>query len=306
MKAHSLALLVLPCLLAALWQPALAEDAPAGSAQAPAPEVKPPERLKVLSQVVGKGGIDMGSLRADKRFYVQMADSPTLTGAMRESFKALGFQLVDSAEEAEVKLAFKSDYTFHKSRLKPNNVNYAKAYESGVQAMLAAKKDESGPAGTLDLGVTAMAAQGTIAPALFGAFNIVDTIFDATGIKARLNKFFSGDERGTCIFGCSDWNKYWQGLRVEVVIEPKEGEKAAVATVAQAFDERLLPNELFQLAMKEMNAKLLPNGAGPVPAAPPGTPPGPQPAPAAVAPAAVAPAALPATPTEAREEAPRS
>ncbi len=234
-------------------------------AQEPSPRVDaaPPKKLEITQT----GLFDLAPLRDQKTLSIQMVHSPTLSADLESTLRALGFQIVPYPR-GDVVLTLFTTFGAQKMQLKPLRVDYAQAYEAGVQSVLA--NQTSHATQSLDLGADILALQGNITPHLLVGFDIFDMIATVTGVKSWANKLVSGDERGLCIFNCERFNSFAQQMLIATRVGIKgqltdpHAPPFATTTKASALDERLLPNELFQIAMKTLTAQLLPHGVGPI------------------------------------------
>ena len=235
--------------------------------------VKPPEQkaappspqINVISTgestLLATGGTD-GSKAPKKKVFVEFTSSERLTAQLREGFSDRGFEVVPTAQEADVAVEFTAGFKFQLPRAREVVVDVGRmAEESAAKTTesLADKAEKATRTTSTDVGLIAQGLTGSLTPTMLLGVGLLDSLGALTGAKGAFNKLISGDKRGWCLGTaemCKNWKKYDQHVIVAVKIRPTVGTPETVQSDAATKDEQLLPDPLFQAAMAAMTTRL--------------------------------------------------
>ena len=237
--------------------------------------VKPPEQTAAPSPQInvistgestllatgGTGGTD-GSKAPKKKVFVEFTSSERLTAQLREGFAARGFEVVPTAQEADVAVEFTAGFKFQLPRAREVVVDVGRMAEDSAAKTtdsLADKAEKATRTTSTDVGLIAQGLTGSLTPTMLLGVGLLDSLGALTGAKGAFNKLISGDERGWCLGTaemCKNWKKYDQHVIVAVKIRPTVGTPETVQSDAATKDEQLLPDPLFQAAMAAMTTRL--------------------------------------------------
>jgi len=237
--------------------------------------VKPPEQTAAPSPQInvistgestllatgGTSGTD-GSLAPKKKVFVEFTSSERLTAQLREGFAARGFEVVPTAQEADVAVEFTAGFKFQLPRAREVVVDVGRMAEDSAAKTtdsLADKAEKATRTTSTDVGLIAQGLTGSLTPTMLLGVGLLDSLGALTGAKGAFNKLISGDERGWCLGTaemCKNWKKYDQHVIVAVKIRPTVGTPETVQSDAATKDEQLLPDPLFQAAMAAMTTRL--------------------------------------------------
>ena len=190
---------------------------------------------------------------------VTFEGSQRLTDALQDMVAANGYTLYETSSESQVMLS-----AVYKASGRVGNVNtpVAELFNKSLTDNPQALEDEvsNGKRNRISMhGGIASVGQSMTGSSLAGiAFSAVtSTLIDMNGISGGFNKAVVGDPRGVCLFGCSNWNKVQQVVELTITIK-QSGEEKQIPILAKAFDERLLPGELTNAAIKHYVSKAFP------------------------------------------------
>ena len=237
--------------------------------------VKPPEQTAAPSPQInvistgestllatgGTGGTD-SSQAPKKKVFVEFTSSERLTAQLREGFAARGFEVVPTAQEADVAVEFTAGFKFQLPRAREVVVDVGRMAEDSAAKTtdsLADKAEKATRTTSTDVGLIAQGLTGSLTPTMLLGVGLLDSLGALTGAKGAFNKLISGDERGWCLGTaemCKNWKKYDQHVIVAVKIRPTVGTPETVQSDAATKDEQLLPDPLFQAAMAAMTTRL--------------------------------------------------
>jgi len=237
--------------------------------------VKPPEQMAAPSPLInvistgestllatgGTSGTD-GSHAPKKKVFVEFTSSERLTAQLREGFAARGFEVVPTAQEADVAVEFTAGFKFQLPRAREVVVDVGRMAEDSAAKTtdsLADKAEKATRTTSTDVGLIAQGLTGSLTPTMLLGVGLLDSLGALTGAKGAFNKLISGDERGWCLGTaemCKNWKKYDQHVIVAVKIRPTVGTPETVQSDAATKDEQLLPDPLFQAAMAAMTTRL--------------------------------------------------
>ena len=237
--------------------------------------VKPPEQMAAPSPQInvistgestllatgGTSGTD-GSQAPKKKVFVEFTSSERLTAQLREGFAARGFEVVPTAQEADVAVEFTAGFKFQLPRAREVVVDVGRMAEDSAAKTtdsLADKAEKATRTTSTDVGLIAQGLTGSLTPTMLLGVGLLDSLGALTGAKGAFNKLISGDERGWCLGTaemCKNWKKYDQHVIVAVKIRPTVGTPETVQSDAATKDEQLLPDPLFQAAMAAMTTRL--------------------------------------------------
>jgi len=209
----------------------------------------------------GTGGTD-GSQAPKKKVFVEFTSSERLTAQLREGFAARGFEVVPTAQEADVAVEFTAGFKFQLPRAREVVVDVGRMAEDSAAKTtdsLADKAEKATRTTSTDVGLIAQGLTGSLTPTMLLGVGLLDSLGALTGAKGAFNKLISGDERGWCLGTaemCKNWKKYDQHVIVAVKIRPTVGTPETVQSDAATKDEQLLPDPLFQAAMAAMTTRL--------------------------------------------------
>ena len=237
--------------------------------------VKPPEQTAAPSPQInvistgestllatgGTSGTD-GSQAPKKKVFVEFTSSERLTAQLREGFAARGFEVVPTAQEADVAVEFTAGFKFQLPRAREVVVDVGRMAEDSAAKTtdsLANVAEKATRTTSTDVGLIAQGLTGSLTPTMLLGVGLLDSLGALTGAKGAFNKLISGDERGWCLGTaemCKNWKKYDQHVIVAVKIRPTVGTPETVQSDAATKDEQLLPDPLFQAAMAAMTTRL--------------------------------------------------
>ena len=240
-------------------------------ATAPEQKAAPRPQINVISTgqstllaTGGTGGTDGadGSKAPKKKVFVEFTSSERLTAQLREGFADRGFEVVPTAQEADVAVEFTAGFKFQLPRAREVVVDVGRMAEDSAAKStesLADKAEKATRTTSTDVGLIAQGLTGSLTPTMLLGVGLLDSLGALTGAKGAFNKFIAGDERGWCLGTaemCKNWKKYDQHVIVAVKIRPTVGTPETVQSDAATKDEQLLPDPLFQAAMAAMTTRL--------------------------------------------------
>ena len=245
----------------------------AGLAQAQTESPATPPELKATPSpqinVIGTGestllatGSTDGTKAPKKKVFVEFTSSEKLTAQLREGFAARGFEVVPTAQEADVAVEFTAGFKFQLPRAREVVVDVGRmAEESAAKTndSLADKAEKATRTTSTDVGLIAQGLTGSLTPTMLLGVGLLDSLGALTGAKGAFNKLIAGDERGWCLGTaemCKNWKKYDQHVIVAVKIRPTVGTPEILRSDAATKDEQLLPDPLFQAAMSALTPRL--------------------------------------------------
>jgi hypothetical protein len=237
-------------------------------AKPPEQKAAPSPQINVIgtgeSTLLATGGTDGadGSKAQKKKVFVEFTSSERLTAQLREGFAARGFEVVPTAQEADVAVEFTAGFKFQLPRAREVVVDVGRmAEESAAKTndSLADKAEKATRTTSTDVGLIAQGLTGSLTPTMLLGVGLLDTLGALTGAKGAFNKLIAGDERGWCLGTaemCKNWKKYDQHVIVAVKIRPAVGTPEILRSDAATKDEQLLPDPLFQAAMSALTPRL--------------------------------------------------
>jgi hypothetical protein len=237
-------------------------------AKPPGQKAAPSPQINVIgtgeSTLLATGGTDGadGSKAQKKKVFVEFTSSERLTAQLREGFAARGFEVVPTAQEADVAVEFTAGFKFQLPRAREVVVDVGRmAEESAAKTndSLADKAEKATRTTSTDVGLIAQGLTGSLTPTMLLGVGLLDTLGALTGAKGAFNKLIAGDERGWCLGTaemCKNWKKYDQHVIVAVKIRPAVGTPEILRSDAATKDEQLLPDPLFQAAMSALTPRL--------------------------------------------------
>ena len=237
-------------------------------AKPPEQKAAPSPQINVIgtgeSTLLATGGTDGadGSKAQKKKVFVEFTSSERLTAQLREGFAARGFEVVPTAQEADVAVEFTAGFKFQLPRAREVVVDVGRmAEESAAKTndSLADKAEKATRTTSTDVGLIAQGLTGSLTPTMLLGVGLLDSLGALTGAKGAFNKLIAGDERGWCLGTaemCKNWKKYDQHVIVAVKIRPAVGTPEILRSDAATKDEQLLPDPLFQAAMAAMTTRL--------------------------------------------------
>jgi hypothetical protein len=238
------------------------------TAKLPEQKAAPSPQINVIgtgeSTLLATGGTDGadGSKAQKKKVFVEFTSSERLTAQLREGFAARGFEVVPTAQEADVAVEFTAGFKFQLPRAREVVVDVGRmAEESAAKTndSLADKAEKATRTTSTDVGLIAQGLTGSLTPTMLLGVGLLDTLGALTGAKGAFNKLIAGDERGWCLGTaemCKNWKKYDQHVIVAVKIRPAVGTPEILRSDAATKDEQLLPDPLFQAAMSALTPRL--------------------------------------------------
>ncbi len=234
-------------------------------AAAPERKAAPSPQINVISTgestLLATGGTE-GTKAPKKKVFVEFTSSERLTAQLREGFADRGFEVVPTAQEADVAVEFTAGFKFQLPRAREVVVDVGRmAEESAAKTTesLADKAEKATRTTSTDVGLIAQGLTGSLTPTMLFGVGLLDGLGALTGAKGSFNKLIAGDERGWCLGTaemCKNWKKYDQHVIVAVKIRPTVGTPETVQSDAATKDEQLLPDPLFQAAMAAMTTRL--------------------------------------------------
>jgi hypothetical protein len=237
-------------------------------AKPPEQKAAPSPQINVIgtgeSTLLATGGTDGadGSKAQKKKVFVEFTSSERLTAQLREGFAARGFEVVPTAQEADVAVEFTAGFKFQLPRAREVVVDVGRmAEESAAKTndSLADKAEKATRTTSTDVGLIAQGLTGSLTPTMLLGVGLLDSLGALTGAKGAFNKLIAGDERGWCLGTaemCKNWKKYDQHVIVAVKIRPAVGTPEILRSDAATKDEQLLPDPLFQAAMSALTPRL--------------------------------------------------
>jgi hypothetical protein len=238
------------------------------TAKLPEQKAAPSPQINVIgtgeSTLLATGGTDGadGSKAQKKKVFVEFTSSERLTAQLREGFAARGFEVVPTAQEADVAVEFTAGFKFQLPRAREVVVDVGRmAEESAAKTndSLADKAEKATRTTSTDVGLIAQGLTGSLTPTMLLGVGLLDSLGALTGAKGAFNKLIAGDERGWCLGTaemCKNWKKYDQHVIVAVKIRPAVGTPEILRSDAATKDEQLLPDPLFQAAMSALTPRL--------------------------------------------------
>lgn len=237
-------------------------------AKPPEQKAAPSPQINVIgtgeSTLLATGGTDGadGSKAQKKKVFVEFTSSERLTAQLREGFAARGFEVVPTAQEADVAVEFTAGFKFQLPGAREVVVDVGRmAEESAAKTTdsLADKAEKATRTTSTDVGLIAQGLTGSLTTGMLLGVGLLDSLGALTGAKGAFNKAITGDERGWCLGTaemCKNWKKYDQHVIVAVKIRPVVGKPTIFRSDAATKDEQLLPDPLFQAAMAAMTTRL--------------------------------------------------
>jgi hypothetical protein len=238
------------------------------TAKLPEQKAAPSPQINVIgtgeSTLLATGGTDGadGSKAQKKKVFVEFTSSERLTAQLREGFAARGFEVVPTAQEADVAVEFTAGFKFQLPRAREVVVDVGRMAEESAATTndsLADKAEKATRTTSTDVGLIAQGLTGSLTPTMLLGVGLLDTLGALTGAKGAFNKLIAGDERGWCLGTaemCKNWKKYDQHVIVAVKIRPAVGTPEILRSDAATKDEQLLPDPLFQAAMSALTPRL--------------------------------------------------
>ncbi|MGP8438152.1 hypothetical protein ACT2FY_09420 [Paraburkholderia fungorum] len=227
--------LLIPVLLAAAtaaWAQSAQTDATSPAVQAPA--AAPSIKNRLVGKIAPDG--DKG-----RKLYVEFNESPALSKALQEAFKAQGYELADTKEQADIAYIF--DGAFQAMRPATNRTAEIRLGEYAEHPEALKTKSRRGFSVALGLNPLAVVA-GTV----------LQNVGNATGVQDAVNSAV-GDPDGKCLAKCDQWG-YKQ--RATVNIERyADGKRASViASVSETTEDGLDPDGLILASLQGLSARL--------------------------------------------------
>jgi hypothetical protein len=232
---------------------------------APERKAAPSPQINVISTgestLLATGGTE-GTKAPKKKVFVEFTSSERLTAQLREGFADRGFEVVPTAQEADVAVEFTAGFKFQLPRAREVVVDVGRMAEDSAAKStesLADKAEKATRTTSTDVGLIAQGLTGSLTPTMLFGVGLLDGLGALTGAKGAFNKFIAGDERGWCLGTaemCKNWKKYDQHVIVAVKIRPTVGTPETVQSDAATKDEQLLPDPLFQAAMAALTTRL--------------------------------------------------
>lgn len=211
----------------------------------------------------GAGSLDLDAYRG-RSLYVEFQSSPKLTTEMRQRFEALGYNMAESAGDADVSIKVVASFSFERPRAKSQQIDFGKVVEQANTDVVNQKAAEATRAPGVELAPLVQGLRGNLSANMVLGVGLADSILSMSGARGWFNKLVSGDERGVCLGTnemCKDWKKYVQQMRLTALVAPKAGDKSVIRAEATAKDEELLPDPLFRDGMGELTTRLFPAAA---------------------------------------------
>lgn len=219
----------------------------------------------LLSADITTNGTDSINLEKfrERTIYVEFESSQKMTAELRQRFEVLGFNLSDSPDKADISVKVLSLFSFQQTRGKQQQIDFGKVIEADSGEVLEKKASQALREPGVNLTPLVHGLRGDLGLGMVFGLGLVDKALKLSGAKGWLNKMLVGDERGICLGTaemCKDWKKFDQSMRIAAVITPATAntrERIIVRAEAKAKDEKLLPEELFREAMRELTGRLL-------------------------------------------------
>jgi len=207
----------------------------------------------------GAGGVNLADYPL-ARVHVTFNGSPTLSTLLMARLQGLGVQTVDSPSQADITIAMEARYRFQRPHARPQEVDFGEAAERNPNQVVAsqAATDTQGP--HIELAPTAQVLRGNLSANVAFGVGLVDTVLSMTGARGWFNRLVAGDERGFCLGTpdmCKDWKKYEQTMTIAASITLPTTERQLVGAKSSAKSEALVPQPLFDAAMREITPRLV-------------------------------------------------
>ena len=199
-----------------------------------------------------------------KKVFVQFTSTERLTAQLHEGFAARGFEVVPTAQEADISVEFTAGFTFQLPRAREVTVDLGRMAEERAAknvGNLAGKAEKATRTTSTDPGLMAQGLTGSLSSGILLGAGLLDSVMALTGGKGGFNKLVAGDERGWCLGTaemCKNGKKYDQHVIVVVKMRPVVGKPAIQRSDAATKDEDLLPEPLFQAVMAALTTRLFP------------------------------------------------
>jgi len=198
-------------------------------------------RVRALSVCWAPERCKSWSLAPKKKVFGQFTSSERLTAQLREGFATRGFEVVPTAQEADVSIEFTAGFTFQLPRAREVAVDLGRmAEESAAKnaGNLVDKAEKATRTTSTDLGLMAQGLTGSLSTGMLLGAGLLDSVMALTGAKGGFNKLIAGDERGWCLGTaemCKNWKKYDQHVIVVVKLRPVVGKPAMAALTTRLF-----------------------------------------------------------------------
>lgn len=176
-----------------------------------------------------------------RKLYIEFNDSPALSKALQDTFKAQGYELADTKEQADIAYIF--DGAFQAMRPATNRTAEIRLGEYAEHPE--ALKTKSGRGFAVALGLNPLAVV---------AGTVLQNVGNATGVQDAVNSTV-GDPDGKCLAKCDQW-AYKQ--RATVNIERyTDGKRASViASVSETTEDSLDPDGLILASLQGLSQRL--------------------------------------------------
>jgi hypothetical protein len=183
------------------------------------------------------GSLPLGQL-AGKKVFVVFKNSGKLTEVLVEGVTRLGGQVVQSAEDADVRLT--GEGVFMARRELGNRSAHADVGEVFEKAGQVETKNHSFNIILSNGGPVLSAGQATVVA------NFAQMIGEVTGVRSWFNNLVAGDPDGFCFKGCEYKQRATISLEMRGQDETRIG---AVSVSAGAEDKKLMPLQIIEAAL---------------------------------------------------------
>jgi hypothetical protein len=227
--------LLIPMLLAAAtaaWAESAQTDASSPVAQAPA--AAPSIKNRLVGKIAPEG--DNG-----RKLYVEFNDSPALSKALQDAFRAQGYELADSKVQADIAYIF--DGAFQAMRPATNRTAEIRLGEYAEHPE--ALKTKSGRGFSVALGLNPLAVV---------AGTVLQNVGNATGVQDAVNSAV-GDPDGKCLAKCDQW-AYKQRATVNIERYADGRRASVIASVSETTEDGLDPDGLILASLQGLAGRL--------------------------------------------------
>jgi hypothetical protein len=217
--------LLIPMLLAAAtaaWAESAQTDASSPVAQAPA--AAPSIKNRLVGKIAPEG--DKG-----RKLYVEFNDSPALSKALQDAFRAQGYELADSKVQADIAYIF--DGAFQAMRPATNRTAEIRLGEYAEHPE--ALKTKSGRGFSVALGLNPLAV-------------VAGTVLQNVGNAV-------GDPDGKCLAKCDQW-AYKQRATVNIERYADGRRASVIASVSETTEDGLDPDGLILASLQGLAGRL--------------------------------------------------